>query len=187
LGFVLADIAGKGISAALLMANLQANLRSQYALALTDLPKLLLSVNRLFYESTEPSKYATLFWGTYTDDSRCLRYANCGHNPPILLRGNNLRRLTSTSTVLGLFADWECAVEDVTLQPGDLLLVFSDGVTEASASSGEEFGEERLIELVRANHDAPVGILLDKIVARVQEFSGKAASDDITLLVARVH
>ena len=85
-GFVLADIAGKGISAALLMANLQANLRSQYATALDNLPQLLQSVNRLFYESTEPNNYATLFFATYDDATRRLTYVNCGHNPPVLLR-----------------------------------------------------------------------------------------------------
>lgn len=187
LGFVLADISGKGISAALLMANLQANLRSQYALALTDLPKLLCSVNRLFYESTESSKYATLFWGTYTDGSRCLRYANCGHNPPILLRGHSVRRLTGTATVLGLFSEWECNVEEVALQPGDLLLVFSDGVTEATDTNGQEFGDDRLIRLVQANHTRSVASLLEEIVSQVQEFSSNAPTDDITLFVARVH
>ena len=186
LGFVLADIAGKGISAALLMANLQANLRSQYALALADLPKLLCSVNRLFYESTEPSKYATLFWGTYTDHSRCLRYANCGHNPPILLRGNSVRRLTGTATVLGLFAEWECHVEEIALQPGDLLLVFSDGVTEATDANGQEFGEDRLIKLAQANQQRPVASLLEEIVSQVQGFSSNLPTDDITLFVARV-
>ncbi|MCI0350286.1 MAG: SpoIIE family protein phosphatase, partial [Acidobacteriales bacterium] len=186
LGFVLADIAGKGISAALLMANLQANLRSQYALALSDLPKLLLSVNRVFYESTEPSKYATLFWGTYTDESRCLRYANCGHNPPIVLRGNEVRRLASTSTVLGLFAEWECNVDEIALQPGDLLVVFSDGVSEATNRSGEEFGEARLIKLLQAHRALPVGSLLEEIVTQVQEFSSHTPSDDVTLFVARV-
>ena len=86
LGLVLADISGKGISAALLMANLQANLRSQYALALEDLPRLLRSVNQLFYKNTESNHYATTFFAVYDDQSRILRYVNCGHNPPLLLR-----------------------------------------------------------------------------------------------------
>ena len=86
LAMVLADIAGKGVSGALLMANLQANLRSQYALALDDLPRLLTSVNRLFYENSDDASYATLFFADYDDSSRKLRYANCGHLPPALLR-----------------------------------------------------------------------------------------------------
>ncbi len=102
LGFVLADIAGKGISAALLMANLQANLRSQYALALSDLPRLLCSVNRLFYENTEPAHYATFFFGVYDDTQRRLVYVNCGHNPPLLVRRDGpVERLSATATVLG--------------------------------------------------------------------------------------
>src|SRR6266478_3832711 len=86
LALVLADIAGKGVSGALLMANLQANLRSQYAMAVDDLPQLLASVNRLFYESTGDASYATLFFADYDDCSRRLRYANCGHLPPLLQR-----------------------------------------------------------------------------------------------------
>jgi sigma-B regulation protein RsbU (phosphoserine phosphatase) len=88
LGLVLADIAGKGISAALLMANLQANLRSQYALALEDFGRLIQSVNRLFHDSTSGRHFATFFFGYYDDATRCLRYANCGHNPPVVLRAD---------------------------------------------------------------------------------------------------
>src|SRR6516162_8684590 len=107
LGMVMADIAGKGISGALLMANLQANLRGQYAVAADDLPRLLKSVNRLFYENTEPSHYATMFFGCYDAQPRRLRYVNCGHNPPVLLHADDsVERLAATATVMGLFADW---------------------------------------------------------------------------------
>src|SRR6202007_433139 len=107
LAFVLADISGKGIAAALLMANLQANLRSRYALALDDPHQLLQSVNRLFVENTPEDSYATLFYADYDDANHCLRYANCGHNPPLLLRANGeIERLGATATVLGLFTDW---------------------------------------------------------------------------------
>ena len=111
LGLVLADISGKGISAALLMANLQANLRSQYALALEDLPRLLRSVNQLFYKNTENNHYATTFFAVYDDQSRTLRYVNCGHNPPLLLRKNgDVEWLQASATVLGLFEEWDCSV-----------------------------------------------------------------------------
>ncbi len=107
-GIVLADISGKGMSGALLMANLQANLRSQYAVALDDLPRLLQSVNRLFYENTTEESYATMFFGVYNDSCRKLRYANCGHVPPVILRADgSLQRLTSTATVVGLFPKWD--------------------------------------------------------------------------------
>ena len=144
-GFVLADVAGKGISAALLMANLQAHLRSQSALVAKDLPSTLQSVNRLFYEATEPSKYATLFLGVYDDATRCLRYANCGHNPPVLLRAAGFELLTGTATVLGLFETWECEIAEIYFRPGDTLAICTDGVLEAANPAGKEFGEEGLI------------------------------------------
>src|SRR5437899_6854829 len=107
LGLVVGDISGKGIAAALLMANLQANLRSQCAMAL-DQPQLLLrSVNQLFYENTTDTAYATLFFAEYDDGLRRLRYANCGHLSALLLRGDDsVEQLDSTSTVLGLFKEW---------------------------------------------------------------------------------
>jgi sigma-B regulation protein RsbU (phosphoserine phosphatase) len=185
-GLVLADIAGKGISAALLMANLQANLRSQYAVALEDLGALLRSVNRLFYDSTELNRYATLVFADYDDATRRLRYVNCGHNPPLLLRADGcLSRLAPTTTVLGLFDEWEAPVAEEELRPGDLLLVYSDGATDALSDAGEEFGETQLTETLRAHRELPaaaiVGMLTDAIVA----FSGAEQEDDLTLVVAK--
>jgi sigma-B regulation protein RsbU (phosphoserine phosphatase) len=193
---VLADIAGKGISGALLMANLQANLRSQYAMALDDLPRLLKSVNQLFYENTSESSYATLFFADYDDSSRRLRYVNCGHLPPLLLRAGEgflgraslpsvVERLQPTCTVLGLFDRWECSVAEAQLAPGDTLVLYTDGVTEAASEAGEEFGEDRLIEILRCQRHLPVPRLLETIVATVQEFSDRKQADDITLVIAR--
>jgi serine phosphatase RsbU (regulator of sigma subunit) len=186
LGIVIADISGKGIAAALLMANLQANLRSQYAVALEDSHRLLQSVNRLFYENTPEDRFATLFFAEYDDASRCLRYANCGHNPPLLLRANGeLQRLGATATVLGVFKDWKCAVEEVSLRPGDVLLIYTDGITEAPDLTGEEFGESRLLEILRSHPQVLVEALLSLILAAVQEFSGANQADDLTLLIAQ--
>jgi sigma-B regulation protein RsbU (phosphoserine phosphatase) len=186
LGMVLADISGKGIAAALLMANLQANLRSQYAVALDDLHKLLQSVNRLFYENTPDDRYATLFFADYDDAGRRLRYANCGHNPPLLLRASGeLEKLHATATVLGLFREWRCEVREVSLLPGDTLVLYTDGVTEAFDAQGEEFGEKRLLEIVRAERKLPVGALLAHIQEVVQRFSGEGRqADDLTLIVS---
>ena len=186
LGVVLADISGKGIAAALLMANLQANLRSQYAVALEDPHRLLQSVNHLFYENTPEDRYATLFFADYDDASRCLRYANCGHNPPLLLRANGvLERLSATATVLGLFKNWKCALEEVSLRPGDVLLVYTDGITEAPDITGKEFGESRLLEILRSHPQVSVNELLSLILAAVQEFSGASQADDLTLVIAQ--
>jgi sigma-B regulation protein RsbU (phosphoserine phosphatase) len=186
LGIVIADVSGKGIAAALLMGNLQAILRSQYAVALEDPHRLLQSVNRLFYENTLEDRYATVFFGDYDDASRYLRYANCGHNPPLLLRANGeLQRLGATATVLGLFKDWKCTVEKVSLRPGDMVLIYTDGITEALNPAEEEFGESRLLEILRSHPQLPVEALLSLILAAVQEFSGANQADDLTLLIAQ--
>lgn len=187
LGLVLADISGKGISGALLMANLQANLRSQYAIALEDLSRLLKSVNRLFYENTPNDSYATLFFGDYDDTNRCLRYANCGHNAPLLLRADGtIERLHATTTVLGLFREWECPTRSACVNPGDLLIVYTDGITEAPNNLGQEYGEARLTEAVLSLRDLPVEGLLAGIQASVQQFGGGDQADDLTLVIGRV-
>ena len=187
MGMVLADISGKGIAAALLMANLQANLRSQYAVALDDPHKLLQSVNRLFYENTPDERFATLFFADYDDASRKLRYANCGHNPPLLLCANGIvERLGATATVLGMFREWQCEIQEVLLHPGDTLVLYTDGVTEASAASGEEFGDNRLMEILLADRKLSVSALLARIQEAVQQFSGQGPqADDLTLIVAK--
>ncbi|HUI40810.1 MAG TPA: SpoIIE family protein phosphatase [Terriglobia bacterium] len=186
MGLVLADIAGKGVSGALLMANLQANLRSQYALAMADLPGLLGSVNRLFHESTADESYATLFFGDYSDEHRVLRYANCGHNPPFLMRADgSVERLAATATVIGLFDDWACPIRETRLNPGDTLVVYTDGVTEAANAAGDEFGEDRLVEIVRAERHRPAQQLMEAISTAVRQFSAGEQADDVTLVVAR--
>jgi sigma-B regulation protein RsbU (phosphoserine phosphatase) len=185
LGLVLADISGKGMSAALLMANLQANLRGQYALALEDVPRLLRSVNHLFYRNTETSHYATMFFAIYDDGTRRLRYVNCGHNPPILVRANgDLERLTATATVLGLFEEWDCTVGEYQLASGDVLVIYTDGISEAGPNEEEEYGEERLIVTTRNHQRQAAGEILDNILSEVQQFSRGRQADDMTLIVA---
>jgi serine phosphatase RsbU (regulator of sigma subunit) len=143
-------------------------------------------VNHLLYENTAEANYATLFFAVYEDSGRRLRYVNCGHCPPMLLRSNDtIERLTATATVLGLFDNWVCSVEEVTLTPGDTLVVYSDGVTEAATAEGEEFGESRLVETLRVQRHLPVSDLLKTIVATVQKFSDGEQADDITLVIAR--
>ena len=187
LGMVLADISGKGISGALLMANLQASLRGQYALALDDLPRLLRSVNNLFHKNTETNHYATMFFSLYDDASRILRYVNCGHNPPILLRGTGVvERLEATATVLGLFEQWDCDVAERHLVPGDVLLIYTDGISEAApGQDAEEFGETRLITTLQALRGKRACETLDGIIDEVQRFSRAEQADDMTLIVAR--
>jgi serine phosphatase RsbU (regulator of sigma subunit) len=185
-GLVLGDIAGKGIAGALLMANLQANLRSQCAIARDDPQRLLRSVNELFYDNTSDSAYATLFFADYDDQARRLRYANCGHLSGLLLRGDStLVRLDSTCTVLGLFKEWDCCVQECQMLSGDTLALYTDGVTEAFSATGEEFGEHRLIEALRQHRKLSSPDLLAAIVDEVRQFSPCEQYDDITVIVAK--
>lgn len=186
LGLIIGDTSGKGIGAALLMANLQANLRSQSAIA-SDRPQLFLrSANQLFYQNTTDSAYATLFFAEYNDKTRRLRYANCGHHAALLLhRDNTLERLGSTSTVLGLFPEWDCSIDERQLFPGDILALYTDGITESFNDTEEEFGEHRLIEVLRRNRSRSSQELLAAILDNVHRFSPREQSDDMTLIVAK--
>jgi serine phosphatase RsbU (regulator of sigma subunit)/predicted enzyme related to lactoylglutathione lyase len=187
LGLVIGDIAGKGIAAALLMANLQASMRSQCAIAAAEPRRFLRSVNQLFFENTADGDYATFFFSEYDDKTRRLRYANCGHLAALLLRRDDrVERLTSTATVLGLFEKWDCVLEERQLCPGDTVVLYTDGVTEAFNDAGEEFGERRLIEALRRHHGQSPQGLIASLVDEVRQFSPHEQQDDITLIVANV-
>ena len=186
LGLVLGDIAGKGMGAALLMANLQAAVRSQCATAWEQPERFLRSVNQLLYENTGEGSYATVFFAEYDDDTRKLRYSNCGHPPALLLRGDNsLERLDATCTVVGLFENWDCAMEERVLAPGDAVLLYTDGVTEAMNGEGQQFGEERLLEAARRHREFSAEDLLAALTEEVRQFSPHEQADDITLIAAK--
>jgi serine phosphatase RsbU (regulator of sigma subunit)/catechol 2,3-dioxygenase-like lactoylglutathione lyase family enzyme len=185
-GLVIGDISGKGIAAALLMANLQANLRSQFAAAREQPQRFLQSVNRLFYENTVDSAYATVFFAEYDDCTQRLRYANCGHLSGLLLRrDNNVEWLHSTATVLGLFKDWNGPTAECRLFPGDTLALYTDGATESFNPAGEEFGEQRLVECLMRHREQTAQSIVASIVADLQRFSSEEQHDDITLVVAK--
>lgn len=185
-GLVIGDIAGKGIAAALLMANLQANLRSQCAIAFDQPQRFLASVNQLFYANTNDSSYATLFFAEYNDTSRRLRYANCGHLAALLLRRDGtIDRLDSTSTVLGLFKEWDCFLSESELFPGDTLVLYTDGVTEAFNEADEEFGERRLIAALRPGENLSSQEVLASVIDAIRRFNPNEQHDDITLIVAK--
>ncbi|HKV64495.1 MAG TPA: SpoIIE family protein phosphatase [Candidatus Acidoferrum sp.] len=187
LGLVLGDIAGKGIAGALLMANLQANLRSQCAIAADQPQRFLRSVNQLFYENTADGDYATFFFAEYDDQKRRLRYANCGHLPALLLRRDGaLERLSSAATVLGLFDDWDCTMEERQLFPGDTLVLYTDGMTEAFNDSGEEFGLQRLIDALQRYRGSSSRTLITSLLDEVRQFNPGEQQDDITLIVAKI-
>lgn len=186
LGFVLADASGKGVGAALLMAHLQALLRSQAVRALDDLTGFLADVNAQFYATTAPEHFATLFFGVYDDAGRRLRYANCGHNPPVFLgRDGSLLHLAPTAPAMGLLQDWQATSGELWVEGDDLLLVYSDGVTEAGLATGEEFGDHRLAEAMKARRTLAAGDLLPALVTAVEAFAGGAHEDDLTLVALR--
>jgi serine phosphatase RsbU (regulator of sigma subunit) len=182
----LGDVAGKGVSAALMMASLHTSLRSECSRDGANLRDVLRRTNRLFFEATAPHHYATLFLGEYDDRTRTLRYVNCGHVPPLVVHADGSHAtLQATATVVGLFERWDCEVASIQLEPGDILLVSSDGVTEAVGDEDEEFGESRLVETLRRFRHLPVLTMVRALVRTVKEYGGKRPWDDLTVLAAR--
>ena len=186
LTLALGDVSGKGVPAALMMASLQASLRSHSALSAGGLAQQLRSVNGLFVDCTEPHHFTTLFLGEYDEATRRLRYANCGHLPPLLHRaGSAITKLDPTASVLGMFPEWDCDVAEVTLAPGDTMLLYTDGVTEATSRMGEQFGESRLEVALSTLAHLPLPLLLDAILDEIRSFTDGRFQDDVTLLAAR--
>jgi sigma-B regulation protein RsbU (phosphoserine phosphatase) len=188
LGLTVADIAGKGLSASLLMASLQALVRSHAPSLSGNLREFAREINRHLCESTDDARFATLFFGVYDDQTRTLRYLNAGHNPPILIRsGGEIQRLGVGGMVLGVFEENRYQEGRVALHPGDLLVIFSDGIVEAANRQEEQFGDTALVDLIKRNNSLPPGELLSLIAAEVDSFAGPVPpADDMTMIVARV-
>jgi len=139
----------------------------------------------LFVETTAVGHYATLFVAEYEDASRRLRYANCGHLPPVLVRADGrLERLAPNATVLGAFEHWNCGVDEVRLDPGDTLIAYTDGVTEASNETGDLYGDQRLVDAIGGNIHLSIDALITRLVEDVHRFAGSPA-DDLTVLALR--
>lgn len=190
LGIAIADISGKGISAALLMASLQAALRSQVLLdgALsTNTAELVSRVNRHLYINTSDDRYATFFYATYDATTRMLYYTNAGHLPPLYVVGDCVRKLEEGGTVVGLFDD--CAYEQgsVVLEPGSLLVAYSDGLVEPENVYGEQFGVRQLTAEVLRHQAVPPQALAETLVRAAEEWAGtQEQADDMTVIIARV-
>jgi serine phosphatase RsbU (regulator of sigma subunit) len=185
LGFAVGDVSGKGIASAIVRATLQASLRTLSTTGCTDLGQSLAVVNRLLLESAPEEMYATLFLAEYDERSRRLQYVNCGHPAPIVYGRNGLSQLPPNATVLGLFDDWDCSITEVQVAPGDTVMLYTDGASEAMNDSGEQFGEDRLVELIQRNTDLPLPALLQKCVDQICGFGGESERDDLTLVALR--
>jgi len=191
LGVALGDVSGKGIAAALTMASLQASLRADAMRAGNDIAGLITRVNAMLYDASTEDRYATLFYAQYDPATHRLSYVNAGHCPPILVRSTAnhaaVERLDQAGgTVVGLLP--ECAYEqaEISLAPGDLLVIYTDGFSEAMNPNLEEWGEERLIHAIASCAGLPAKDSISKIIQAADAFaSGAAQSDDMTLVILR--
>lgn len=195
LGLAVGDICGKGISAALLMTNLQATLRSTVMNLRSrngtgddrTVSELVESLNRQICSYTSANKFATFFYALYNDERQTLTYCNAGHNPPLFFKNGKVRRLDAGGTVVGIFEDSKYEQETIELGGGDVLVAYTDGITESVNEYGEEFGEERLIRIVQENRDASAEKIKDSIVKHVLSWTfAEEREDDMTLIVARI-
>jgi serine phosphatase RsbU (regulator of sigma subunit)/CRP-like cAMP-binding protein len=180
------DVSGKGLPAALLMANVQATIRSQ-AMACTSPAECIANANRLLHHSTADEKFVTMFYGVLDPTAHSFTCTNAGHDGPILLTARNaIVRLKAGGVALGILEDFGYEQETTTLQSGETIVMYSDGVPEARNESGEEFGEERLVEVVREHRSDPAKQVVDEIIKAARDHTGGAEQwDDITVVVVR--
>ena len=186
LAICLGDVSGKGLPASLLMANLQATLRGQTLVSQRP-SECLDRSNKLLFESTSPEKFATLFYGVLDVARHTLRFSNAGHEWPFLIgHDNTIRRLKVGGLMLGLIEHTSFEDEEISMGPGDLLVIQSDGVSEAMNASQEQFSEEKLQQLLLASKDLPASGIIDAIVKEVRKHAGaNPQSDDITIMVIK--
>jgi sigma-B regulation protein RsbU (phosphoserine phosphatase) len=196
----LGDVAGKGISAALLMATVGSSLRTQLrnslegaaapangdSTAAIPTSQLVAQLNKQIFNDTAPEKYLTFYFGIYDDESSELTYTNAGHLPPLVIRNGHAIRLEVNGTVVGAFPFSEYDETTIKLEPGDLLACYTDGITEPENDYGEMFGEERLIDVLVKHADRPEQEMLDAVMGAVRQWTGSPElQDDMTLLLAR--
>jgi sigma-B regulation protein RsbU (phosphoserine phosphatase) len=186
LAICLGDVSGKGLPASLLMANLQATLRGQ---SLHEIPvkDRVRRSNELLFRSTDPEKFATLFYGVLDVQHHTFTFSNAGHeNPFHFKKDRGMARLTAGGTVLGVVDQFPFEEDVVRIDTGDLLVVFSDGITEAFNVDDDQFGEARLEAAIQESLDEPSEAIIEKVVTAVNEFAGQAPqADDLTLVIMK--
>jgi sigma-B regulation protein RsbU (phosphoserine phosphatase) len=196
LGIAIADVAGKGIAAALLMSTVQATLRSLSAgdagqdRANGSLADMVATLNRLLCNSTRGANYVTFFYAQFDQTTQRLAYVNAGHNPPFFFRADpsrDFRSLSAGGMFVGMFEHCGYEQEVVQMQPGDVLIAFTDGLPEAHNAQGEEFDEERIKQALAATAQLSVNEIRDEIARRVKEWIASAPQyDDLTFIVMKV-
>ena len=186
LGIAIADVSGKGTGAALLMATVRASFRAHVEVA-TEIQGLVASLNETIVQSANTNNFVSFYYGEIEGDTGKVRCVNAGHNAPMLVRGTGeVERLKADGVILGIFPGAKYKLSETALSPGDLLFAFSDGVTETQNEIDEEFGEERLIALLRENRTAPAATIRDLVTNSLREFKGAAPQyDDVTMIVVR--
>jgi sigma-B regulation protein RsbU (phosphoserine phosphatase) len=188
LALAVGDASGKGLPAALMISNVQSSLRTAASFTGNDGAALLGAVNRQVYASSLADRYATLFYAVFDENSRTLRYVNAGHNPPMVIRQDrSITWLETGGAPVGVFPDWTYEEGTVQLNPGDLVLAYTDGVIEAVNPAGEEWRLERLVNTAAENAAQGAGDIVDSIFASMDEFSRGSQTDDATVVVLRVH
>jgi len=187
IGLVLGDVSGKGMPAALLMTALKGGVQVLLTDPPEDVPLLMSRLDRVVAANFPKNRFVSLFFGLLDSKTGEMTYCNAGHNPPLLIRaGGAIERLPSCGTILGIFPDLGYDVKTCRLEPGDVLTLFSDGVTEEQDPSGEEFGEDRLAKLVVSHAGDGAARLVAEIKARILAWAaGAPAADDVTVLIAR--
>jgi sigma-B regulation protein RsbU (phosphoserine phosphatase) len=205
LGIAIGDVAGKGISAALMMASLQASLRGQAMVAPEDLATVVTNVSRLVFEASSSNRYATFFYAQYDPASRLLVYVNAGHNPPLVLRkckahltpasamvpasacDCRVDKLDQGGVVIGLLREAPYQQGTINLQPGDLLVAYTDGVSEAMDPDDEEWGEDRMVQCIQSCDGLGAAEIIQHVLAGADAFAkGAPQHDDMTLVVAHI-
>jgi len=184
--FCLGDVSGKGMPAAMLMSNLQATLRS-FTITGNLCKDIIANSNDLLYNSTEPSKFATLFYGILNPESNEIVFCNAGHNNPFLFSADgNVKELKTGGLILGCMPDSEYEEEKISINRNDIIVIFSDGITEAMNENEEEYGEEKLKEFISNHLDEAPEIIIENILSDVRMFVGEAPQwDDMTLLIIK--
>ncbi|HEY4087817.1 MAG TPA: SpoIIE family protein phosphatase [Bryobacteraceae bacterium] len=187
IGIAIGDVSGKGVAAALLMASLQACLRGQTLAGVSDLGELMKNVNKLVYESSQSNRYATFFYGEFDPAARRFTYVNAGHNAPVILRGDEVIRLEASGPVVGLLPGVGYTMDVFEMQPGDLFIGYTDGISEALNEREEEWEEERFLAAARAAASRSARQVVEAIFREADAFTGNAKQyDDMTLLTVKI-